>query len=83
VGKLRRLSQSLNLTTESIRILTAPQPYFLFFAPLALIELLWMRVTMSWLPLFGATILIASRAPDVAGASAGTRMRKKEDRTAA
>ena len=72
VTKLRRLFEEFDLREESTRILTAPQPYFRFFAPLAFFELVWMRATMSWVPGFGATILIASRVPKEATAPANS-----------
>jgi 2-polyprenyl-3-methyl-5-hydroxy-6-metoxy-1,4-benzoquinol methylase len=70
VTKLRQLFEAFSLRLESTRILTSPQPYFRFFAPLAFLELLWMRITMSWIPDFGATILVVSRVPKEATAPA-------------
>jgi ubiquinone/menaquinone biosynthesis C-methylase UbiE len=63
VRKLRRILEKNGLRQESLRILTSPQPYFRFFAPLALLELLWMKATMLRpFQRFGATILLAARA---------------------
>jgi ubiquinone/menaquinone biosynthesis C-methylase UbiE len=62
IRKLRRIGRALDLIEESSRVLTAPQPLFRFFAPVAFLELLLMRATMSW-PFrgFGATLLVAFR----------------------
>jgi SAM-dependent methyltransferase len=64
VGKLRRTLEGVNLRPEAVQVLTGPQPLFGFFAPLALLELLWMRATLSFAPRFGSSILIAGRAPE-------------------
>lgn len=63
VRKLRQLFSDVGLDTEEVRVLTAPQPFFRFFAPLAFLELLLMRATMGrTFRGFGADILIAGRA---------------------
>jgi ubiquinone/menaquinone biosynthesis C-methylase UbiE len=60
--KLRQLGRELNLVEESSRVLTAPQPVCRFFAPVALLELLLMRATMTRpFRRFGATLLVAYR----------------------
>ncbi len=59
---VRRLSQicsRFGLKEQSCRILTSPQPFFIFFCPLALPQILLMRLTMSkYFRKFGATILM-------------------------
>ncbi len=60
--KLRQLGRELGLVELSSRVLTAPQPVCRFFAPVALMELLLMRATMSRpFRSFGATLLVAFR----------------------
>jgi hypothetical protein len=57
VRKLRRL-----LAVESVRVLTAPQSFFRFFAPMAFVELLLMRMTKSQaFRRFGSTIVMVAR----------------------
>ncbi len=59
VRRLLRICQALGLKEESRRILTPPRPFFNFFAPLAFIQILLMRLTMSrYFQKFGATILM-------------------------
>jgi len=58
----RRLAQVCGehgLKEETHRVLTPPRPFLSFFAPLALIQILLMRMTMSrYFRRFGATILM-------------------------
>ncbi len=62
LNKLRQIGRDLHLVEESSRVLTAPQPLFRFFAPVAFLELLLMRATMSRaFRGFGATLLVAFR----------------------
>jgi SAM-dependent methyltransferase len=62
--KLRRIGSELNLREDSSRVLIAPQPLFRFFAPVALLELLLMRLMMfRAFRGFGATVLVAFRKP--------------------
>lgn len=62
IPTLRRMFHQLHLRLESVRVLTAPQPYFLFFAPLAFVEILAMRASMSSkFSRFGATLLAIAR----------------------
>jgi ubiquinone/menaquinone biosynthesis C-methylase UbiE len=70
--RLREISRELNLIEVSSRVLTAPQPVCRFFAPLAFVELLLMRATMSRpCGRFGTTLLAAFR-KDAAGESSVT-----------
>ncbi|MGD0568921.1 MAG: methyltransferase domain-containing protein [Candidatus Sulfotelmatobacter sp.] len=61
--RLLQICDKLGLQEESRRFLTPPQPFFSFFAPLALIQILLMRLTMSsrYFRRFGATILMVFR----------------------
>ena len=60
--KLRQLAREVGLAELSSRVLTAPQPVCRFFAPVALLELLLMRATMTRpFRRFGATLLVAFR----------------------
>jgi len=62
VRRLLQICQGLGLKEESRRILTPPRPFFNFFAPLAFIQILLMRLTMSrYFRKFGATILMVLR----------------------
>lgn len=62
LGKLQSLFTEFGLQMEQARMLAAPQPMFLGFAPLALLELLVMRATSGErLRDFGAGILIVGR----------------------
>lgn len=66
VRKLRQLFSEVGLDTEEVHLLTAPQPFFRFFAPLAFFELLLMRATMGkTFRGFGSDILIAGRVREV------------------
>jgi ubiquinone/menaquinone biosynthesis C-methylase UbiE len=59
VRRLLQICQALGLKEESRRILTPPRPFFNFFAPLAFIQILLMRLTMSrYFQKFGATIVM-------------------------
>jgi 2-polyprenyl-3-methyl-5-hydroxy-6-metoxy-1,4-benzoquinol methylase len=59
---LRHLGRTLGLEPEFVRCLTHPQPFTRAFAPLALFELLLMRVTMTApFDRFATTILIVFR----------------------
>jgi len=60
VQRLREICGELGFQEESRRILTPPQPFFNFFAPFALLQILFMRLTMSsrYFRKFGATILM-------------------------
>jgi len=62
VRRLERICSGLGLRRESLKVLTPPRPFFNFFAPLALIQILLMRLTMSRsFRKFGATILLVFR----------------------
>jgi 2-polyprenyl-3-methyl-5-hydroxy-6-metoxy-1,4-benzoquinol methylase len=63
VRRLLQICGRLDLEEESRRILTPPRPFLSFFAPLALIQILLMRLTMSsrYFQRFGATILMVFR----------------------
>jgi ubiquinone/menaquinone biosynthesis C-methylase UbiE len=57
---LRKLGEGVNLRPEFVRGLTQPLPYTRFFAPLALVELLLMRATLTPpFDRFGATIMMS------------------------
>jgi 2-polyprenyl-3-methyl-5-hydroxy-6-metoxy-1,4-benzoquinol methylase len=71
VHKLRRTLEKANLRLETVQVIPGPQPFFGFFAPLAWIELLWMKATMSFAPCFGSSILIACRTPEGTGPTGG------------
>jgi hypothetical protein len=63
VRTLSAITSNFGLTKESHRVLTAPQPFFAGFAPLALGQILLMRLTMSpRFSRFGQTILIVFKA---------------------
>jgi ubiquinone/menaquinone biosynthesis C-methylase UbiE len=60
--RLRELFSEVGLETEALDTLTAPQPFFRFFAPLAFFELFLMRATMGkTFRRFGADIVIVGR----------------------
>jgi SAM-dependent methyltransferase len=62
VSALRELGQSVDFDVERARILTHPNPYTRFFAPLALLELFIMRATLSrTFEQFGTTIMMTFR----------------------
>jgi len=64
--KLARVCSEFGLKEESHRLLTPPRPFLSFFAPLALIQIVLMRMTMSrYFRRFGATILMVLRAEGV------------------
>jgi ubiquinone/menaquinone biosynthesis C-methylase UbiE len=59
VHRLSQICGRFGLKKESCRILTSPQPFFSFFFPLALIQILLMWLTMStFFRKFGTTILM-------------------------
>jgi ubiquinone/menaquinone biosynthesis C-methylase UbiE len=60
VRRLRAITGELGFRENLLRQLTPPQPFFNFFAPLALIQILYMRLTMSsrYFRKFGSTILM-------------------------
>lgn len=61
---LRKLGDSVDLRSESVRILTHPQPFSRFFAPVAFFELLLMRATtIRPFDRFGTTIMMVFRKP--------------------
>ena len=61
-SKLEALAKSLGLSVESLRALPPPQPFLRFFAPLALVQILMMRLMLTR-PFsgYGATLLVAMR----------------------
>lgn len=61
--KLAQVCGEFGLKEESHRLLTPPRPFLGFFAPLALIQIVLMRMTMSrYFRCFGATILMVLKA---------------------
>src|SRR6266567_7109585 len=59
VHRLSQICGRFDLKEESCRILTSPHPFFSFFCPLAFLQILLMRLTMSnYFRKFGATILM-------------------------
>jgi ubiquinone/menaquinone biosynthesis C-methylase UbiE len=59
VRKLKKLGTQAGLRPVCTRVLTAPQPFLGFFAPLALIQIIGMRMTMTKsFSRFGQTILM-------------------------
>jgi ubiquinone/menaquinone biosynthesis C-methylase UbiE len=57
---LHELGERVHLQPEFLRGLTQPQPYWRFFAPLAFLELLLMRLTLTApFDRFGATIIMS------------------------
>jgi len=67
--KLARVCGEFGLKEESHRWLTPPRPFLSFFAPLALIQIVLMRMTMSrYCRRFGATILMVLKADGRPGA---------------
>ena len=61
--KLARVCGEFGLKEETHRLLTPPRPFLGFFAPLALIQIVLMRMTMSkYFRRFGATILMVLKA---------------------
>jgi len=59
VSRLKELAGKVGLRAISTRVLTAPQPFFGFFAPLAFLQILTMRLTMTkTFSRFGQTILM-------------------------
>ena len=63
VKRLTKLCADLGLAKESQRLLTAPQPFFNFFAPLALPQIVLMRLTKTspYFSRFGQTLLMGFR----------------------
>lgn len=62
VHRLSQICRRFDLKEESCRILTSPQPFFSFFCPLAFIQILLMRLTMSrYFRKFGSTILMVMK----------------------
>lgn len=59
--ELRKIFSEFGLQTEQETIVTAPQPFFKFFAPLALLEMFAMRATMAKFQEYGADILMVGR----------------------
>ena len=58
-SSISRIGAKLGLQVRSRRMLTPPQPFFGFFAPLAFFQILLMRLMMSrYFRAFGATMLI-------------------------
>jgi hypothetical protein len=59
-GRLLEICGKMGFQEEYRRILTPPQPFFNFFAPLALIQILFMRLCLSshYFRRFGSTILM-------------------------
>jgi ubiquinone/menaquinone biosynthesis C-methylase UbiE len=80
VRRLLQICGSLDLREESRRILTPPRPFLSFFAPLALIQILLMRLTMSsrYFRRFGATILMVFRYGSVRRESVNDRPSRPE-----
>lgn len=63
--RLARVCGQFGLREESHRLLTPPRPFLSFFAPLALIQILLMRMTMSrYFRRFGATILMVLKSDE-------------------
>jgi 2-polyprenyl-3-methyl-5-hydroxy-6-metoxy-1,4-benzoquinol methylase len=62
-ARLLEICGKMGLREEFRRILTPPQPFFNFFAPLALIQILFMRLCLSshYFRRFGSTILMVFR----------------------
>jgi len=61
--RLLEICRKMGFQEEYRRILTPPQPFFNFFAPLALIQILFMRLCLSsrYFRRFGSTILMVFR----------------------
>lgn len=59
--ELRKLFRELGLQTEQAKTLAAPQPFFRFFAPLALLEMFIMRATIAKFQEYGADIVMVGR----------------------
>jgi ubiquinone/menaquinone biosynthesis C-methylase UbiE len=59
--ELRSIFREFGLQTEQATIVTAPQPFFRFFAPLALVEMFIMRAAMEKFQEYGADILMVGR----------------------
>jgi len=69
-GRLLEICGKMGFQEEFRRILTPPQPFFNFFAPLAFIQIMFMRLCMSshYFRRFGSTILLVFKyAPADAG----------------
>jgi SAM-dependent methyltransferase len=65
VGELTRLAIQAGLHVREARMLTAPQPFFRFFAPLGLFQLLLMRMTLGKFHRFAESILMVfERSPN-------------------
>ena len=59
VRRLVQLGAKFHLNPDSHRLLTPPQPFFTFFWPLAFLQMLFMRLTMTrYFRKFAGTILI-------------------------
>jgi ubiquinone/menaquinone biosynthesis C-methylase UbiE len=79
VHRLSQICSRFGLKEESCRILTAPQPFFIFFFPLALPQILLMRLTMSrYFRKFGATILMVLKYEPVGQAPKAAEQSKVE-----
>jgi ubiquinone/menaquinone biosynthesis C-methylase UbiE len=59
VRRLAQVGAEFDLSPTSHRLLSPPQPFFTFFCPLAFLQMLFMRLTMSrYFRKFGGTILM-------------------------
>jgi ubiquinone/menaquinone biosynthesis C-methylase UbiE len=62
VRRLVKIGDSFGLKAEHCRLLTSPQPFFKFFSPLALVQILLKRLTMfRYFRQFASTIVIVLR----------------------
>ncbi|HKS75828.1 MAG TPA: class I SAM-dependent methyltransferase [Terriglobales bacterium] len=59
--ELRKLFSEFGLQTEQATTMAAPQPFFRFFAPLALLEMFIMRATIERFQDYGADIVMVGR----------------------
>jgi len=59
--ELRKLFREFGLQTEQATTMAAPQPFFRFFAPLALLEMFIMRATIAKFQDYGADIVMVGR----------------------
>jgi ubiquinone/menaquinone biosynthesis C-methylase UbiE len=77
-GRLSWLATQAGMDVKSVKMLTAPQPFFKFFAPVAAVQLLLMKMTLSKrFCRFAETIVMVFERPSIGS------LASKEERTLA
>jgi SAM-dependent methyltransferase len=74
VARLRQLAALAGLRVTEVRRLTAPKPFFSFFPPLAVLQLIGMRLTRGPLQCFAESMVVVFEKPHAAlNPNPGTR----------